>query len=104
METFHFPTLNLILEGQIFSPENLSQASISTKKRWSLMARLKVQSTGHALALCVRRTEAQTWLRLLERTEALSGCGASIRLGFALAEIWFRHCANWPSGFWVRDL
>ncbi|KAG8484938.1 hypothetical protein CXB51_021206 [Gossypium anomalum] len=37
----YFPTLNLSPKGKIFSPENLSRASISTKKRWSLMARMR---------------------------------------------------------------
>ncbi|KAG8489866.1 hypothetical protein CXB51_015593 [Gossypium anomalum] len=43
MESFYFPALNLIPKGKIFSPENLSQASIPTKKRRSLMARMRSQ-------------------------------------------------------------
>ncbi|TYH31597.1 hypothetical protein ES288_A01G184900v1 [Gossypium darwinii] len=44
MKSFHFSILNFASKGQIFSPENLSQASISTKNMWSPMARLKVGS------------------------------------------------------------
>ncbi|TYI43796.1 hypothetical protein ES332_A01G192300v1 [Gossypium tomentosum] len=44
MKSIHFSILKFATEGQIFSPENLSQASISTKKIWSPMARLKVGS------------------------------------------------------------
>ncbi|KHG18574.1 Mediator of RNA polymerase II transcription subunit 17 [Gossypium arboreum] len=48
------------------------------------------ESTG-----CAGVRSAGVAAEMLERTEVLSGCGASIRLGFALAEIWFRHWAYW---------
>ncbi|KAG8489868.1 hypothetical protein CXB51_015562 [Gossypium anomalum] len=41
MESFYFPALNLVPKGKIFSPENLSQASIPMKKRQTLMARMR---------------------------------------------------------------